>query len=61
MNSADDCFGDARLGSILEEHAHLPSEELRERVLREVAAFVGDAPQHDDMTMILMKVDPLHV
>ena len=46
--------------AILEEHADLPSEELRERVLREVAAFVGDAPQHDDMTMILLKVDPLH-
>ena len=26
-------------------------------ILREVAAFVGDAPQHDDMTMILLKVD----
>ena len=38
-------------------HAHLPSDELRERVLREIAAFVGDAPQHDDMTMILLKVD----
>jgi hypothetical protein len=28
-------------------------------VLREIAAFVGDAPQHDDMTMILVKVDEL--
>ena len=42
---------------LVEEHAHLPSDELRERVLREIAAFVGDAPQHDDMTMILLKVD----
>ena len=57
MNTADDCFGDERLGRILEEHADLPAEELRERVLREVAAFVGDAPQHDDMTMILLKVE----
>ena len=59
MNAADDCFGEARLGRILEDHANLPSEELRERVLREVAAFVGDAPQHDDMTMILLKVVPI--
>jgi phosphoserine phosphatase RsbU/P len=57
MNVADDCFGEARLGRILEDHASLPSDELRERVLREVAAFVGDAPQHDDMTMILLKVE----
>ena len=57
MNAAEDFFGEARLGRILEEHADLPSGELRERVLREVAAFVGDAPQHDDMTMILLKVE----
>jgi serine phosphatase RsbU (regulator of sigma subunit) len=57
MNARDDCFGEHRLGQLAETHAHLPSDELRERVLREISAFVGDAPQHDDMTMILLKVD----
>ena len=57
MNAHDDLFGEERLGRLVEAHAELPSEELRERVLREIAAFVGDAPQHDDMTMILLKVD----
>ena len=57
MNAADECFGEDRVGRIVEEHAHLPSDELRERILREIAAFVGDAPQHDDMTMILLRVD----
>jgi phosphoserine phosphatase RsbU/P len=57
MNAADDCFGDARLAQIVETHAGLPSDQLRERILREIQAFVGDAPQHDDMTMILLKVD----
>ena len=57
MNAQDDCFGESRLGQLIESHAHLPSDELRERVLREINAFVGDAPQHDDMTMILLKVD----
>jgi sigma-B regulation protein RsbU (phosphoserine phosphatase) len=59
MNAADDCFGEERLGEIVEAHGHLPSEELRERVLREIAAFVGEAPQHDDMTMILLKIDEI--
>jgi sigma-B regulation protein RsbU (phosphoserine phosphatase) len=59
MNASDDCFGEARLGTIVEEHAHLPFDQLRERVLREIAAFVGDAPQHDDMTMILLRIDDL--
>ncbi|MEQ1909122.1 MAG: PP2C family protein-serine/threonine phosphatase, partial [Vicinamibacterales bacterium] len=57
MNCDDDCFGEGRLSRIVEEHAHLPSEELRERILREIAAFVGDAPQHDDMTLILLRID----
>ena len=56
MDAADDCFGDARLGQLIEEHSHLPAEELRERVLREIAAFVGTAPQHDDMTMLLLRI-----
>jgi len=59
MNERDDCFGELRLAQLIEEHAHLPSAELRERVLREIAAFVGTAPQHDDMTMILLKIQEL--
>jgi len=57
MNDRADCFGEAQLAELVEEHGHLPIGELRERILREIAAFVGSAPQHDDMTMILMKVD----
>src|SRR5262249_8328057 len=57
MNEGDDCFGEARLGQLIEDHAHLQSAELRERVLREIEAFVGTAPQHDDMTLILLKID----
>jgi serine phosphatase RsbU (regulator of sigma subunit) len=57
MDAADDCFGEPRLAQIVATHAALPSDQLRERILREIEAFVGDAPQHDDMTMILLKVD----
>jgi sigma-B regulation protein RsbU (phosphoserine phosphatase) len=59
MNEAHDCFGEARLAQLVEEHGHLPSDQLRERVLREIAAFVGGAAQHDDMTMILLRIDEL--
>jgi serine phosphatase RsbU (regulator of sigma subunit) len=57
MNERADCFGESQLAELVEEHGHLPIGELRERILREIAAFVGGAPQHDDMTMILLKVD----
>ena len=61
MNRGEDLFGEARLGRIVEEHGHLESSELRERILREIEAFVGSADQHDDMTMILLKVEPAFV
>jgi sigma-B regulation protein RsbU (phosphoserine phosphatase) len=57
MNAKSDLFGESRLSRIVEEHGHLESGELRERILREIEAFVGAADQHDDMTMILMKVE----
>ena len=41
MNPAGDCFGEQRLGALIQQQAHLPFEELRERILREVSAFVG--------------------
>lgn len=57
MNTDSDLFGESRLSRIVEEHGHLDSDELRERIMREIEAFVGNADQHDDMTMILLKVD----
>ena len=61
MNLESDLFGDARLCEIVTEHGHLELSELRERILREIEAFVGSADQHDDMTMILLKVEPVEV
>lgn len=61
MDASDDVFGEDRLGLLIEEHADLPSEHLRERLLREIAAFVGEVPQHDDMTFILLRIGaPVH-
>jgi serine phosphatase RsbU (regulator of sigma subunit) len=57
MNGESDLFGESRLAALVSEHGHLPAEELRERILREIDAFVAGAPQHDDMTMILIKFD----
>jgi sigma-B regulation protein RsbU (phosphoserine phosphatase) len=57
MNSSSDLFGEPRLGRLIAEHGHLDAGDLRERILREIEAFVGAADQHDDMTMILIKVE----
>jgi serine phosphatase RsbU (regulator of sigma subunit) len=60
MNEADDLFGEQRLARLVEEHAGLPPDGMRELVLAEISTFVGGAPQHDDMTFILLKIeDPI--
>lgn len=57
MNRESELFGETRLAALVSEHGHLDAAELRERILREIESFVGGADQHDDMTMILMKVE----
>ena len=62
MNEAFDCFGEDRLAQVVEQYAHLPFDQLRAYILAELRAFAGGADQHDDMTMILMKIEvPLPV
>jgi serine phosphatase RsbU (regulator of sigma subunit) len=56
MNEAFDCYGEARLSKVIEQYAHLPFDQLRSYILAELRAFAGAADQHDDMTMILMRV-----
>jgi len=57
MNVAGDCFGDTRLADLACLHADLASDDLRDCILGEVQAFAGSAAQHDDMTMVLLKID----
>jgi sigma-B regulation protein RsbU (phosphoserine phosphatase) len=57
MNEAFDCFGEQRLAQVIEQYAHLPFDQLRSYILAELRAFAGGADQHDDMTMIFMKLD----
>jgi phosphoserine phosphatase RsbU/P len=57
MNARSDLFGESRLSRLVTEHGHLDAADLRERILREIESFVGQADQHDDMTMILIKIE----
>jgi len=58
-SESGDWFGDGRLVALIEKHGALPLDELRERMLREVHAFAGSAPQHDDMTWVLLRIEDL--
>jgi serine phosphatase RsbU (regulator of sigma subunit) len=57
MDAEGELFGDAALARVVESHRQLDAPGIRERVLREVKAFVGDAEPHDDMTMVVLKFD----
>ena len=56
MDSAGELFGDEALARVLATQHTQSAAGIRERVVREVRAFVGDAEPHDDMTMVVLKV-----
>lgn len=56
MNSDEEHFGEQRLTRVLEEHRAADVATVRQEVLRGVSRFAGDTAQHDDMTLVLLKV-----
>jgi serine phosphatase RsbU (regulator of sigma subunit) len=56
MDSGGELFGDAALARVLAGECHRDASGIRERIIRDVRAFVGDAEPHDDMTMVVLKV-----
>lgn len=57
MDGAGELFGDGNLARVLSAAGDLAPAAVRERVVREVRAFVGDAEPHDDMTMVAIRID----
>lgn len=56
MDMKGDEFGEERLLASIERHRALPASRLIDAITADVNAFAGDAPQHDDMTMIVVRV-----
>ena len=48
-------YGMGRLGETLAQHAALPPMELLGKIKEDIDAFVGDAPQFDDITMLCLE------
>ncbi|HOI30545.1 MAG TPA: PP2C family protein-serine/threonine phosphatase [Melioribacteraceae bacterium] len=55
MNEKHDQYGEDTLVKLLEKNRHLPAKELIHLVLKDVRKFVDNYPQHDDMTMVVLK------
>jgi hypothetical protein len=55
MNLADEEWGDDRLMAAVRSNLSAPARELIDRIVRAADAFVAGAPQHDDMTTIVVR------
>lgn len=53
-NAGNELYGMERLGLVLAGNACCPPEELLTRVKEDIDAFVGGAPQFDDITMLCL-------
>ena len=51
-NASDELFGNDRMLAALNRHPDATPEQLLDTVKKEIDAFVGDAPQFDDITMM---------
>ncbi len=58
MNQYANEFSEERLVQSIRRCADLPAEEILVKIKTQVAHFVGHSPQHDDMTMIIMRILP---
>ena len=56
MNGVRDLYGEDRLCLCVEEHADLEPDALCDEIFESVREFADGAEQHDDMTMIVLKV-----
>jgi sigma-B regulation protein RsbU (phosphoserine phosphatase) len=57
-NSTRDEYGEPRLLEMLKVESTVTPDQLLRRITADLDAFVGTAPQHDDVTCVLVKVTP---
>jgi len=56
MNSADEEWGEDRLMQTIESCNGMGAEQILKRVFAEADAFVAGAKQHDDMTLVVLRI-----
>jgi serine phosphatase RsbU (regulator of sigma subunit)/dihydrofolate reductase len=56
MNASEDEWGEDRMIAEAQAHADLNAEELLQHLFRAADAFAAGAPQHDDMTIVVLRL-----
>jgi sigma-B regulation protein RsbU (phosphoserine phosphatase) len=57
QNPREEEFGEERLKELLRRLASLPVSEISARISSELKEWISDAPQYDDLTFDVMKVN----
>lgn len=55
FNPAGDEYGEDRMEELVKRHRHAPAQKILDALFEDVSHFAGSAPQHDDMTAIVVK------
>jgi sigma-B regulation protein RsbU (phosphoserine phosphatase) len=56
-NTRQDEFGEARLLSLIGAASTATPAEMLKRLMADLDLFVGNTPQHDDVTCMLLKAE----
>ena len=56
-NKKDEEFGVERLSEIAMQNYNKSADEILNEIIKDVQKFIGKAKQHDDMTMVMLKVE----
>ena len=57
INSRDEEYGETRVQIVLEAGISLEPKDVLKRLMTELDLFVGNTPQHDDVTCMLLKAE----
>ena len=55
-NEENEMFGLDRLREVIRKHGAELAEKIQERVIDALRTFQGDAPQEDDITLVVVKL-----
>jgi serine phosphatase RsbU (regulator of sigma subunit) len=57
MNKREEMYGFDRLQEVIKSSPAETAEALMNDIISDVSDFTGDAPQHDDLTIIVVSAD----
>jgi serine phosphatase RsbU (regulator of sigma subunit) len=57
MNKKEEMYGFDRFIEVIKEHKGLGAEVFMQKLIDDINSFVGKAEQHDDLTIVVIKVD----